>query len=138
MIETSFDEFKRRWDPAATPASAQRGTEPPPPRVAFLALSLLEKLDTGRRRPPPSLAKVFRLYCIECLSAAQVARRCRCSKAAVIRRLNLIRKKTGLSPGSLRNLGPEPSINDLIPDPRSKVRRNNILYADSTQDSFAE
>ena len=90
MIETSFDEFKRRGDPASAPRSIQ----PPPPRVAFLALALLEKLDTGRRRPPPSLAKVFRLYCIECLSAAQVARRCRCSKGAVIRRLNLIRKKT--------------------------------------------
>ena len=92
-----------------------------------------QKLAQALATPPPSCS-----YCIECLSAAQVARRCRCSKGAVIRRLNLIRKKTGLSPGLLRNLGPEPSINDLIPDPRSKVRRNNLLYADSTQDSFAE
>ncbi len=62
---------------------------PPSKNVARAAFALLEKLDSGRRRPPPSIPKVFRLYCIDALSAAEVARKCRCSKAAVIRRLNL-------------------------------------------------
>src|SRR5258705_10566328 len=75
----------------------------PPESVARAAFALLEKLDSGRRRPPPSIPKVFRLYCIEALSAADVARKCRCSKAAVIRRLNLIPQKTGLSPALLRS-----------------------------------
>jgi hypothetical protein len=70
--------------------------------VAVAAFVLLEKLDPGPRLPPPSISKVFRLYCIEGLSAAQVADRCGCSKAAIIRRLNLIRHKTGLSPRLLR------------------------------------
>src|SRR5437660_12429593 len=80
----------------------------PTESVARAAFALLEKFDSGRRRPPPSIPKVFRLYCIEGLSAAEVARKCRCSKAAVIRRLNLIRQKTGLSPSLLRTFAPEP------------------------------
>src|SRR5438270_7027859 len=90
--------------PHRTDPPIHQSTNPVVPRaspseqIARAAFALLEKLDSGRRRPPPSIPKVIRLYCIEGLSAAEVARKCRCSKAAVIRRLNLIRQKTGISP----------------------------------------
>jgi len=102
--------------------------------VARAAFALLEKLDSGRRRPPPSIPRVFRLYCIDGLSAAQVARKCRCSKAAVIRRLNLIRQKTGLSPALLRICAPQP----LSLDGLARTTRNNLLYADTDPEAFAE
>src|SRR6266850_5375280 len=94
----------------------------PPESVARAAFALLEKLDSGRRRPPPSIPKVFRLYCIEALSAAEVARKCRCSKAAVIRRLNLIRQKTGLSPALLRSFAPQPPSFEGL----TRITRNNL------------
>src|SRR5882672_4110150 len=95
----------------------------PSENVARAAFALLEKLDSGRRRPPPSIPKVFRLYCIDSLSAAQVARKCRCSKAAVIRRLNLIRQKTGLSPALLRSFAPQPPSFEGL----TRITRNNLL-----------
>jgi hypothetical protein len=101
--------------------------------VARAAFALLEKLDSGRRRPPPSIPKVFRLYCIESLSAAEVARKCHCSKAAVIRRLNLIRKKTGLSPALLRDFAPQPPSLG-----HTQISRNNLLYADTDPEAFSE
>src|SRR3954463_5977074 len=101
--------------------------------VARAAFALLEKLDSGRRRPSPSVPKVFRLYCIETLSAAEVARKCRCSKAAVIRRLNLIREKTGLCPAALRSFAPEPPSLGVTP-----ISRNNLLYADTDSEALSE
>jgi hypothetical protein len=98
----------------------------PSETVARAAFALLEKLDSGRRRPPPSIPRVFRLYCIDGLSAAEVARKCRCSKAAVIRRLNLIRQKTGLPPALLRTFAPQPLSPGL-----TRIARNNLLYSDT-------
>jgi hypothetical protein len=108
------------------------------PTNALAAFALLEKLDSGRRRPPPSISKVFRLYCIHLLSAAQVARQCRCSKAAVIRRLNFIRHKTGLPITRLRVHYPQPGFIDGLPAGSSSASRNgrNFLYADT--DSLTE
>ena len=105
----------------------------PSENVARAAFALLEKLDSGRRRPPPSVPKVFRLYCIDGLSAAEVARKCRCSKAAVIRRLNLIRQKTGLSPALLRTFAPQPPSLGF-----TQIARNNLLYADTDSEDFPE
>jgi DNA-directed RNA polymerase specialized sigma24 family protein len=70
--------------------------------VAVATFALMEKLESGRGLRAPSIAKVFRLYCVEGMSAAQVARECRCSKGAVVRRLRLIRRKTGISARMLR------------------------------------
>jgi hypothetical protein len=84
--------------------------------TAMAAFALMEKLERGRPLPSPSISRVFRLYCIEAMSAARVARECRCSKAAVIRRLKLIRRRTGISPRLLR--GQEPrlkSLDEVVP-----------------------
>ncbi len=126
----------------STPSLIPRSTSPAQTmslEVARAAFALLEKLDTGRRRPPPSVPKVFHLYCLDCLSAAAVARLCRCSKAAVVRRLNFIRRQTGLAPALLRNLNPQPpTLDELLPSRKAnapKISRANLLYADATPDA---
>ena len=70
--------------------------------VARQAFALVKALDseTGLRSAP--VLTVFRLYCIEGLSADEVARRCRCSKGTVINRLEMIRRRTGSRPEKLR------------------------------------
>jgi hypothetical protein len=105
----------------------------PPETIARAAFAMLEKLDSGRRRPPPPIAKVFRLYCLEALSASEVARKCRCSKAAVIRRLNLIRRKTGLSPAAFRRMAPQPASVGL-----TGISRNNLLYSDNAPEESSQ
>ena|SRR5437879_1260224 len=104
--------------------------------TAFLAFALLEKLDSGRRLPPPSVSKVFRLYCIEALSAAQVARQCHCSKAAVIRRLKLIRKKTGTPPSLLRQQTSRlPPLHELMSHPAARhLSAAHLFYGATTDD----
>ena len=75
---------------------------------------------------------VFRLYCIEAMSAAQAARRLRCSKTTVIRRLDEISRKTGVHPKVLRMLFPHlDRIKDALSDSRaSHIHRENLLYDD--------
>jgi len=107
-----------------------------PEQAAFI---IAEKLDLGRRRPPPSITRVFRLYFHDLLSASKVARICRCSKAAVIRRLTLIRKLTGLSLGRLKIHYPKPGFIDGLRSDTSTARmnRDNILYAGIEPDPYA-
>ena len=81
---------------------------------------------------------IFRLYCIEALSAAQIARRCHSSKTAVIRRLAIIRQKTGIAPAQMRKLSPHlAKIQDVLADPRAAHIRPKRLIQDSpaTRDS---
>lgn len=74
--------------------------------VARHAFALVLNLDTETLLRPPTLLAVFRLYCIEELSASQIARKFGCSKPTVLRRLGLIRARTGLDPRQLRRLSP--------------------------------
>jgi hypothetical protein len=90
----------------------------------------MEKLESTRALPAPPVSRVFRLYCIEALSAAQVARECRCSKAAVIRRLKLIRRKAGISLRFLRRqeLGLK-TLDEIVPDfDLAYPDRDNLFY----------
>jgi hypothetical protein len=114
-------------------------TRRPDSAVFRLAFALLEKLDTGRRRPPPSIARVFRLYCIELLSAAQVAGVCRCSKAAVIRRLKFITQLTGIPIAHLRNCYPQPCQLPGLDSPRTAIPNQNLPYSGALDSNeFAE
>jgi hypothetical protein len=72
--------------------------------VARHALALLQRLDAESPTSAPTVLTVFRLYCIEELSVAQIRRRCRCSAGTVSNRLKLIQAKTGLEPKNLRRL----------------------------------
>ncbi len=64
--------------------------------VARSAFALLVKLDAEGKHKSPAPLTVFRLYCVDGYSAEQVARKCRCGKATVIRRLQFIEAQTGV------------------------------------------
>ena len=76
--------------------------------------------------------EVFRLYCLEGLSAAQVARKSGWSKATVIRRLKVIRGKTGMDPRSLRTLSPhlEKAEHELADSRAAHIHRKRLIYDD--------
>jgi len=78
--------------------------EPVAGDVARRAFGLLQKLDASGKSEPPSVLTVFRLFCVEERSVAQVARVCHCSEPTVRRRLKLIEAKTGTAPEALRKL----------------------------------
>jgi hypothetical protein len=81
---------------------------------------------------------VFRGYCIEGLSASQVAKNCRCSKTAVMRRLQNIQDKTGSSPAALRSLSPHlAKIEKDIAHPAARdIHPKRLIYdADDPDDS---
>jgi hypothetical protein len=75
--------------------------------VARQALEIVKKLDTGRPMKKPSLLTVFRLYCINEMSAAQIAGQCGCSKGTVIDRLNVLANRVGMPLAQLRTYSPQ-------------------------------
>src|SRR5262249_39565287 len=78
--------------------------DPVPEDAARQAFELLKKLESDGPTKEPSVTRVFRLYCVEALSAEQVARRCRSSKTTILRRLQLLHARTGIPPERLRHL----------------------------------
>ncbi|HLP76875.1 MAG TPA: hypothetical protein VK327_08140 [Candidatus Paceibacterota bacterium] len=70
--------------------------------VARSAFALLQKLELDAPLKAPSVLTVFRLYCVDGYSAEQVARKCRCGKATVIRRLQFIEARTGVKAEQFR------------------------------------
>ena len=103
--------------------------------VARRAFALVRTLDSERPMKPPTLLTVFRLYCMEEMSAAEIGRRFRCSKATVISRLNLIRQRTGADPENLRRLCVWlDKIAEDASDPRaSRIRRRRLISDDQDQ-----
>jgi hypothetical protein len=95
-------------------------------RRAFLAL---QEADNSRRHQPPSLYRVFHLYCVEELSIPQIARKCRCSLGTVANRLNLLRAKTGAAPDQLRRVSP---LFTKFEDDLRTARRNYKLRTRSS------
>jgi hypothetical protein len=75
--------------------------------VARQAFEIVKKLDTGRPMKKPSLLTVFRLYCINERSAAQIADQCGCSKGTVIDRLNVLANRVGMPLAQLRTYSPQ-------------------------------
>ena len=76
--------------------------EPVSEDVARSAFALLQKLELDAPLKAPSVLTVFRLYCVDGFSADRVARKCRCGKATVIRRLQFIEARTGMKPEQFR------------------------------------
>ncbi|MDR3458069.1 MAG: hypothetical protein P4N60_11525 [Verrucomicrobiae bacterium] len=70
--------------------------------VARAAFALLVKLDARGKQKSPTPMTVFRLYCIEGLSADQVAAKCRCAKGTVMSRLRFIEQVTHTKPEQFR------------------------------------
>lgn len=102
--------------------------------VARRAFALVLNLDTEEPLPPPSLLRVFRLYCIHELSSAQVASKCECSKPSILRRLARIRARTGVDPRELRRLSPHIArIEDEMSDDRAAQIRPSA-FVDGEED----
>jgi hypothetical protein len=78
--------------------------EPEDEDQARRALALIERLEAECPMSPPTVSTVFRLYCIEELTIAKIARRCRCSVGTVANRLELIRTRTRTDPKDLRRV----------------------------------
>ena len=85
----------------------------------------LEEADSGSRRKNPSLAAVFRLYFVQELPVAKVARKCRCSVGTIMNRLKLLEQKTGATPEQLRRVAPyfEEFYGDLAAAKEDYVRQ---------------
>jgi hypothetical protein len=109
--------------------------QPPPEpiseEVASQAFALVKALDAeDLLRKPPTILTVFRLFCIEELSATQIAAKFNCAKLSIIRRLNLIRDRTGARPTELRRLSPHfTRMEEQMSDPRaSHIHRKRMIY----------
>jgi len=97
------------------------------------AFALVQQLDSAGCLKPPSLITVFRLYCLDELSAGQIARRLHCSKPTVLRRLQLLRRKTGLDPRALRRYSPHlDRLDQDFSDARARhIHPRNLIYDDA-------
>ncbi len=83
------------------------GFAPPPgdsiaESSARQVLALAKRLDAEQPMKLPTAFMVLIMYSQEELSAAEIAQKCRCSKATVISRLNLLHRKLGQHPVTLR------------------------------------
>jgi len=98
--------------------------------LARSAFALLQQLDSESPSKPPSVLTVFRLYCVDNLTASQVARKCACSKTTVVDRLNLIRAKTGMPPERLRAYSAHLNhMQDDLRDSRARrIKPKNLIY----------
>lgn len=107
------------------------GPKPVEEDVARRAFALVQQLDSDQPLKPPTVLTVFRLYCIEVMSAAQIARRCGSSKATVIRRLEQIQRRTGLDPQNLRRVSPHlEKVQDELRDSRASCIHPRRLIED--------
>jgi hypothetical protein len=118
--------------PGETFAAFTAEPRPDEQSLATRAVALVRQLDSEGLVTPPSALAVFRLFCLEDRSAAEIAREFRCSKPTVLRRLRLIREKTGLSPAQLRRLSAHfEAIEDTLSDPRARrVRPRSLMDAE--------
>jgi hypothetical protein len=102
--EVSWDRTNGPDETDETDASAARGDSRPTVSedVARSASALLQKLELDAPLKAPSVLTVFRLYCVDGLSAERVARKCRCAKGTVMSRLRFIEERTGVKPEQFR------------------------------------
>ena len=70
--------------------------------VARSAFALLQKLEMDAPLKAPSVLTVFRLYCVDGVSADRAARKCRCAKGTVMSRLRFIETVTKTKPEQFR------------------------------------
>lgn len=106
--------------------------EPVAEDVARRAFQLIEQLDSEQVIKPPSVVAVFRLYCMQELTAERVARKCGCAKGTVINRLKMIREKTGMDPDELRRFSSQfDQIEEDIRDSKAAYIQRKRLIDDS-------
>ncbi len=117
---------------------AFRKQDPVPDATAQQVFALLKELETAAerkyRKAPP--VQVFRLYCLENLSAREVARRCGCAKSLIVKRLDQLRIRLGRHPSTLRQCSSyfEPMEAALTDDRARRISRTNAAYGEVEED----
>jgi hypothetical protein len=102
-----------------------------PEDVARRAFALASRLDARGRMRPPTPLTVFRMYCVDEMTAERIARKCRCSKTTVLNRLQSIRSATGMNPGQLRAYSAHlANLDPATLDSRAKRIRPHALIED--------
>lgn len=94
------------------------------PATRLAAFQILDRLDSVRVTKPPTVLTVFRLYCVQRMTVAQVARRCRCSVGTVCNRLRLMQSKIGIHPAAIKN-APRPMPDGSNPPEQLKFELEN-------------
>jgi hypothetical protein len=102
-------------------------------RQAIALVRALEAEPAARKAP---LYTVFRLYCIEGFTVAQVARHCRCARSLVFVRLAALRRKLGADPRTFRQYSPHlERMEESLADPRARrVYRKGAAYGEEEAD----
>ena len=111
--------------------------EPVSEDLARQAFALVKALDGDQGLREAPVFTVFRLYCMEGLSAQKVADKCHCSKATIINRLRMIARKTGRKPDQLRAYSAQfEQIETSLADPRARrIRQKNAIDEDRWEGS---
>ena len=106
-----------------------KSEEPASDHEARQLFALLKQLDAGQAVRKAPVSQVFRLYCLEGLSRAEVAKRCGCVESLVTLRLQEIERKLGRKPAELRDLSPEfERIEESLSDPRARrIHRRSAM-----------
>jgi len=104
--------------------------------TAQKAFALVRALDSEQPSSKASLYTVFRLYCMEGLNAAQVARKCGCARSLVFLRLQALSRKLGTHPRTLRQYsGHFERIEESLADPRARrVHRKSAIYEEEQEE----
>jgi hypothetical protein len=116
---------------------APSSPEPLAEEQARTALALVRTLDTELRARKAPVYSVFRLYCVEGLTAEEIARKCHCARALVYFRLEWLRQKLGRDPAELRQYSAHfERMEASLSDPRARrIYRKGAVYGDDTEES---
>jgi len=97
-------------------------------RQTFALVKAFQDKSTTRKA---SLLTVFRFYCVDSFSAAEVARKCHCTPALIFIRLRSLRALLGREPAELRQYSTHfQTIEESLSDPRAR----NIYRKGAIQD----
>jgi hypothetical protein len=140
-LELAIARVEAKLDAIAKSRSqGMAGDEELPAEVAHHALALVKRLDTENRLKKPSILTVFRLYCINEMSATEIAGQCCCSKASIIKRLNILARKTGMPAAKLRRYSAQfERMEAELGDWRAKrIRRRELVDDNVTDETDAD
>jgi hypothetical protein len=98
------------------------------------AFALVKALDVPKRIKQPSPGAVFGFHCIDGMSVAEIARKCRCSRGTVLNRLEYVRLKTGVDPVRLRLLSAQfERLEERTRDSRARCTSAKGLIYDAVE-----
>jgi hypothetical protein len=72
--------------------------------VARAVFRMMAEIDSDEMMKPPTPITVLRLYCVEEMTADEIAAKCGCAKGTVVNRLRWIQQKTKRHPREFRRL----------------------------------